>query len=56
MFTENYIAALLVDEGLADEVWELWNPGIISVDLAATAWCILACDFKPSWCGDEEIN
>ena len=42
MLTEIYIEALLVDEDLADQVWDLWNVGEISEDLAAWAWCILA--------------
>jgi len=29
MLTEAYIEALLVDEELADMVWELWNAGLI---------------------------
>ncbi len=42
MLTEIYIEALLVDEGLADQVWELWKAGVITDDLVASAWCILA--------------
>ena len=42
MLTEIYIEALLVDEGLADQVWERWSAGIITDELAAWAWCILA--------------
>jgi len=42
MLTEIYIEALLVDEELADQVWELWDVGLIPDDLAAQAWCILA--------------
>ena len=38
MLTELYIEALLVDEDLADQVWELWNAGWISDELAACAW------------------
>ena len=41
MFTEIYIEALLVDLVLADEVWELWNAGIITDADAAWAWSIL---------------
>ncbi len=37
MLTEIYIEALLVDEELADQVWELWNIGIIPDGLAAVA-------------------
>ena len=38
MLAELYIEALLMDEEAADEVWELWNAGIISDELAAWAW------------------
>jgi hypothetical protein len=30
MLTEIYIEALLVDEVLADSIWELWNAGVIT--------------------------
>jgi hypothetical protein len=42
MLVDLYVEALLIDEGLADEVWELWNAGLISDDLAAMAWWIIA--------------
>ena len=38
MLTEIYIEALLVDEELANQVWELWNAGLISDSLAKWAW------------------
>ena len=41
MLTEIYIEALLFDEDLADQVWELWNAGVITDGLAASAWAIL---------------
>ena len=37
MLTEAYIEALLVDEELADMVWELWDQGEINDEIAATA-------------------
>jgi len=40
MFTEIYLESLLVDEDLADEVWELWDAGIIPDDLAEIAWIV----------------
>jgi hypothetical protein len=43
MLTELYIEALLVDEALADEVWTLWDAGLISDELAARAWCQIGC-------------
>ncbi len=42
MLTELYIEALLADGDLADQVWELWDAEVISDDMAAIAWCILA--------------
>ncbi len=42
MLTEIYIEALLVDEELADQVWEPWDAGLIPDEVAAWAWCILA--------------
>jgi len=38
MLTEAYIAALLVDEELADSVWDAWDAGLISDDLASLVW------------------
>ena len=38
MLTEAYIEALLVDEELADQVWEAWE---ISDPVAAWAWRII---------------
>ena len=42
MLTNQYAEALLVDEDLADQVWELWDAGVITDDLAAWAWWRLA--------------
>ena len=42
MLTRLYVDALLADEDLADQVWELWDAGVITDGLAATAWHILA--------------
>ena len=42
MFTEIYIEALLVDEDLADQVWGLWDAGLIGDHLAAIAWLLVA--------------
>ncbi len=38
MLTEIYIEALLVDEDLADQVWEAWNNGEIDDLMALTMW------------------
>jgi len=41
MFTRLYVETLLTDSELADQVWELWDAGVITDDLAALAWSIL---------------
>ena len=41
MLTEIYIEALLIDEELADQVWELWDKQLVSDGLAAWAWWII---------------
>ena len=50
MLTEIYIEALLVDEGLADQVWEAWIAGEID-DLAACLarwWMVVSGKHKRS--------
>ncbi len=42
MLTEIYIETLLVDEELADQVWEAWNKGGISDFSAAWIWRTIA--------------
>ena len=42
MLAEFYIEALLVDEQLADQVWEAWDKGEICDLVAVWAWYILA--------------
>ena len=41
MLTELYIEARLVDEDLADQVWEVWDAGEIGDFVAAWAWWIV---------------
>ena len=41
MLTEVYIEALLVDEDLADGMWELWESGEISSITALFAWLLI---------------
>ena len=45
MLTQLYIEALLVDEELADWVWELWDSGLIPDELSALAWLQLSYNF-----------
>ena len=42
MLTETYIKALLVDEELADEVWDAWDKGDIDDAVVFIAWMIIA--------------
>ena len=42
MLTEIYIEALLVDEELADQVWEACDAGEIDDSGAAVAWLFIA--------------
>ncbi len=42
MLTEIYIEALLVDEELADQVWEAWNKGAIDDQIAWIAWWLIS--------------
>ncbi len=42
MLTEIYIEALLVDEELADQVWEVWDAGETDDHSAWLAWWALA--------------
>ena len=39
---EIYIEALLVDEELADEVWEEWDAGEADAHIACLAWALIA--------------
>ncbi len=42
MLTELYIEALLVDEELADLVWEVWFIGEADNETACIAWMLIA--------------
>ena len=41
MLTEIYIEALLVDEELADQVWEDWDKGEIDDQTVCIAWILI---------------
>ncbi len=45
---EIYIEALLVDEALADQVWEAWDGGDIDDLSAWAAWLIVAVNCNSS--------
>ena len=42
MLTAFYIETLLVDEELADQIWEAWDKGEIDDGLAVIAWKLIA--------------
>jgi len=42
MLTLLYIEALLVDEKLADQVWDAWDADEIDDAVAYTAWIFIA--------------
>jgi len=42
MLTELYIEALLVDKELAVLVWEAWDAGLVTDEVAVFAWSRLA--------------
>ena len=42
MLTEIYIEALLVNEDLADQVWEAWDKGEIDDCAAYFAWLLIS--------------
>jgi len=48
MLTDSYIEALLVDEGLADQVWEAWNSDIIDDETAGQLWSFIVVRMR-SW-------
>ncbi len=41
MLAEIYIEALLVDEGLADQVWQAWDMGEANDETACLAWMLI---------------
>jgi len=45
MLTEIYIEALLVDEDLADQVWEAWHAGVIDDQLVLIAWFLIVTSY-----------
>jgi len=48
VLTEIYIEAVLVDEDLADQVWEAWDKGEIDDAVAIWAWCLITLNAKQS--------
>ena len=59
MLTEAYIEALLVDEELADQVWEAWDAGEIDDSDAFWAWLTAICKARlhtHSWVRQEDLE
>ena len=50
MLTEAFIEALPVDEELTDQVWELWNSGLIDDEISTVAWWLIATSFAEQPC------
>ncbi len=50
MLTELYIEALLVDEELADQVWEAWDADETDDQVAWLAWWLIAGGQKRTSC------
>ncbi len=48
MLTEIYIEALLVDEELADQVWEAWE--IVDLIALRARWCMAVSGTHKFWC------
>jgi hypothetical protein len=48
MLIEIYIEAILADDERADRIWEKWICGLISDDLAASAWRNVVLEAKRS--------
>jgi len=46
MLTDIYIEALLVDEDLADQVFEAWNKGEIDDQVAWLMWWLIALSIR----------
>jgi len=46
MLTQNYVGALLVDEDLANQVFEVWDKGEISDRVAWLGWWLITINAK----------
>ena len=56
MLTEAYLGALLVDEELADLVWELWDQGEMDNELVTITWSLIAISFEKRPCHRDQIQ
>ncbi len=48
MLTEIYIEALLVDEEMADQIWQLWHVGQADDETACIAWLLIIGSISPN--------
>ena len=46
MLTKVYIEAMLVDDDLADQIWEAWYSGVIDDATALLAWWLVAISLR----------
>ena len=56
MLTEAYVEALLVDEELADLVWELWDQREIDNELVTITWLLIAISLAKRPCRRDQIH
>ena len=49
MLTRIYMEALLVDQELADQVWEAWDKGEIDGEIAVLMWWSIAQPYANCW-------
>ena len=56
MLTETYIEALLIDEGLADLVWALWDVGLIDDELVTITWLLIAISSAEYLCRKDQFQ
>ena len=54
MLTEIYVEASLVDEDLADQVWDVWDKGEIDDQVAWLAWRVI--DIRPPHFGMRTLT
>ena len=47
---------MLIDEELADLVWELWDLGLIEDALVTTIWLLIAISFETRPCRKDQFQ
>ena len=56
MLTDIYTEALLVDEELADLVWEAWYAGEIDEQLTGIVWMLIVCSVNDQHLYDQRAS